>query len=171
MVKRTAALLLSLLFLLTSVGMWLLFPLLQGYYRLKANQVIEYQPSELVTLRLASTEFERVGDDEIVYHHLRYDIEKEQLTNGVYEFRAYPDYLETQLLSFFDETWRGITDASETHSPVGQFVKKILTTDYFCEWVYFAFDADFANTKTASFVYTLPIFWAYSSALYTPPEG
>lgn len=62
MLKRVATLLFLTLLLIMSVGIWLLFPLLQGYYRVKAHHAIEYQHSELVTLRLKSSEFRRVGN-------------------------------------------------------------------------------------------------------------
>ena len=79
MLKRVATLLFLTLLPIVSVGIWLLFPLLQGYYRVKAHHAIEYQRSELVTLRLKSSEFKRVGNDEIVYKNLRYDIEKSRI--------------------------------------------------------------------------------------------
>ena len=170
MLKRIATLLSLTLLLIVSVGIWLLFPLLQGYYRVKAHHAIEYQRSELVTLRLKSSEFKRVGNNEIVYKNLRYDIEKEQNINDLYVFRAYPDYLETQLLAFFDETWQSVTDASETHSPVSQLIQKILSADHFCTWVLFDFDPVFTQNTSPSFSYILPDFWAYSASLSPPPE-
>lgn len=172
MFKRSATILLTLILLMSSLGIWLLFPLLQGFYRLKAHHAVEYQPTELVTLRLKPTEFKRVGNDEIEYKKLRYDIENEKFINGVYEFSVYPDYLETQLLSFFDETWQSISgEASEPLSPVSQFIQKMLSTDHFCVWIFFDFRAVFAKNIASIFSYLLPSFWAYATSLTPPPEG
>lgn len=171
MFKRSATILLSLLLLISSAGIWLLFPLLQGFYRLKAHHAVAYQPSELVTLRLTSSEFKRVGKDEFVFRNLRYDIEKEHFANGIYEFRAYPDYLETQLLSFFDETWQSVSgDTSEPQSPVSQLIQKMLSADHFCVWVFFDFEPVFTKNIPSIFSYLLSSFWVYSASLSPPPE-
>lgn len=171
MFKRSATILLTLLLLISSVGIWLLFPLLQGFYRLKAHHAVEYQPSQLITLRLKSTEFKRVGNDEFEFKNLRYDIENEKFINGVYEFRAYPDYLETQLLSFFDETWQSVSgEASEPLSPVSQFIQKMLSVDHFCVCISFDFRTVFAENAASVFSYLLPSLWSYSTLLSPPPE-
>ncbi|MEZ4904871.1 MAG: hypothetical protein R2822_25535 [Spirosomataceae bacterium] len=119
------------LMLTTSVGVWLLFPLLQGYYRFKAHQTIATQPAELVLLRLHSSKFSRIGNHEIEYKGLRYDLKSEQIKGKIHEFVAYPDVLETQLLAFVGETWKSITDTTSSSSPVGKLIKKMLSLDLF----------------------------------------
>lgn len=171
MFKRSATILLTLLLLISSVGIWLLFPLLQGFYRLKAHHAVEYQSSQLVTLRLKPTEFKRVGNDEFEFKNLRYDIEKEHFANGVYEFSAYPDYLETQLLSFFDETWQSVSGStSEPQSPVSKMIQKMLSIDHFCVWVSFDFKTVFFKNRTTTFFYLLSHFGTYTTSISPPPE-
>ncbi len=170
MIKRLAALLFIPLLLLSSVGIWLLFPLLQGFYRLKAHHAIEYKASELTVLHLKADEFKRVGDDEIVHKNLRYDVESETFHEDIYEFRAYPDYLETQMLAFFDETWQGITAASETRSPVSQWIQKMLSADVLCIWTYFDFKPAFTAHLFSLYHYLLADCLNYVAIFPIPPE-
>ncbi|AEI50521.1 hypothetical protein [Runella slithyformis] len=170
MIKRLAALLFIPILMLSSVGIWLLFPLLQGFYRLKAHHVMEYKASELTVLHLKAGEFKRVGDDEIVHKNLRYDVESETLHGDIHEFRAYPDCLETQLLAFFEETWQGLTTASETRSPVSLWIQKMLSTDALCIWTYFDFKPAFTAHLFSFFHYLMADCRNYPAAFLLPPE-
>lgn len=170
MLRRLATLFLTGLLLLTSVGVWLLFPLLQGYYRFKAQHTIESKPSGLITLRLQSSAFKRVGHCEIEYEGLRYDFKNEVIVNDIHQFIAYPDYEETQLIAFFDETWKGIVGTSESQSPINKVIKKMLTTEAIFPRPFSTNFEHLSLKKPCQYFFLAFYSYFFSFHIYSPPE-
>jgi len=163
--------LLTMLLLTMSVGAWLLFPLLQGYYRYQAHQTIDSQPTKLVRLRVHSSKFKRVDDHEIEYKGLRYDIKSKQIKDQIHEFIAYPDHAETQLLAFFEETWKGITDSTASHSPVSMLVKKMMALDMLLSNTHLPLSIEHSSLPDADFLFISSYSFSFSSCIDLPPEA